>query len=75
MFDVERKKLPNPGSNSWSSLSGSYPLTIRLLGKICNSLMVRGKVPNSLMVRGKVPNSLMVRGMKKEVKINQLISF
>ena len=30
-FHIERKKLPNLGSNSWSSLSGSYPLTIRLM--------------------------------------------
>ena len=29
---LTRKKLPNLGSNSWSSLPGSYPLTIRLLG-------------------------------------------
>ena len=30
-FHLTRKKLPNLGLNSWSSLSGSYPLTIRLL--------------------------------------------
>ena len=28
---LTRKKLPNLGLNSWSSLPGSYPLTIRLL--------------------------------------------
>ena len=26
---MEGKKLPNLGLNSWSSLPGSYPLTIR----------------------------------------------
>ena len=29
-----RKKLPNLGSNSWSSLPGSYPLTSRPLGTL-----------------------------------------
>ena len=28
-IDIERKKVPNLGLNSWSSLPGSYPLTIR----------------------------------------------
>ena len=33
-YYVTRRNLPNLGSNSWSSLPGSYPLTIRLLGSI-----------------------------------------
>ena len=42
-----RKKMPNLGSNSLSSFTGSYPLTIWLLGS--------GKIPNNLMVRGYEP--------------------
>ena len=37
LFHIARKKLPNLRSNSWSSLPGSYSLTIRL--------MVRGYEP------------------------------
>ena len=32
VLHIERKKLLNLGSNSWSSLPGSDPLAIRLLG-------------------------------------------
>ena len=31
-FHTQKKKLPNLGSNSWFSLTGSYRLNIRLSG-------------------------------------------
>ena len=68
-----RKKSPNMESNSWSSIPGPYPLTIRLsgthpkgagatspfprLGKRVCGTFHFGPVPDSL-----IPDSRMVRG-------------
>ena len=44
---VKERKLPNLGSNSRSSLPGSYPLTVRLLGQSIFILSLEKGVKNN----------------------------
>ena len=60
---MERKKLPDLGSNLWSSPSGSYPPTIRLLGTC-----PKGKVSQALFPGSGYLFAFWLEGMSLEGK-------